>query len=584
MRYLYCAALLIIPHLPECLLAQVASPVAEPARSVAKGFPGADSAQVLLFLHSLTDSMHREGFLEYAADSIRRITSGWEYGFHQGPRYRWGKIQIPRFPPDFTMVGVDATTWRELIARMPGTPATQASRDRLLAGVGGWFNDRGYPFTRVDLDILRAEQGWLEGSLRINLGDPVILDTLLLKGERPISPRFLVRYLNLRKGMPFSGAMPSRIASRVQALPYLELLSATPVLRGREMDWVLDLKKRPASRFDFLIGLLPGATTRAGGTLLTGTLEGEFLNAFALGERIHLLYERLRPETQRLDLALRFPFILGSPLGLDGRFSLYKRDTSFLNVDQSLGFLLQFQGADFVQVYLESSASRLIGLDEEAIRQSGELPDQLDMRQRGIGISFSFNRTDYPLNPRLGWSLQTRFSGASRRILTDARLEALGFAASYRDMERQLRLRLHAEGHAFFPLGKWSAFHVQASTGLLGGNGRPLRNEGFRLGGNQNLRGFDEEAFLVRRFTLVSMAYKMLIGKNSNIYTFFNQAFTTTFPTSSLAVDWPFGLGAGMQLETAAGLFGFSIAAGSNRGQPLSRASPKIHLGFRNLF
>jgi len=55
--------------------------------------------------------------------------------------------------------------------------------------------------------------------------------------------------------------------------------------------------------------------------------------------------------------------------------------------------------------------------------------------------------------------------------------------------------------------------------------------------------------------------------------------------TGGIAVnDKPFGLGAGLNIETTAGLFGISVAVGSNKTQPLSSATPKIHLGFKNIF
>jgi hemolysin activation/secretion protein len=120
--------------------------------------------------------------------------------------------------------------------------------------------------------------------------------------------------------------------------------------------------------------------------------------------------------------------------------------------------------------------------------------------------------------------------------------------------------------------------------GYLGGKGELLNNELFRLGGNQNLRGFDEEAFLVRQFILVTLAYRLLIGKNAYIYSFFNQAFLTEMREGIAIKDKPFGLGAGMNIETGAGLFGISVALGSNNSQPLNSATPKIHLGFKNIF
>jgi len=536
------------------------------------------------YVKLLTDSMQYQGFLEYAVDSIKSADDKTYLFIHQGPLYYWRTIQRPSTQKTQSAILFDFGNWETIIRKNIGKPATMASRDWLLNEINALVTTQGFPFARTSLNILQTENGKIDARIEVNFGTFVRFDSILLKGEKPLATSFLFRYLDFKKGAAFSTEMLEKIKSRIGALPYVELLDAKPVLSGQQMNWVLNLKKKTASRFDFLIGLLPGASAKAGGTLLTGTLEGEFLNSFGHGERVYIQFEKLRPETQRLQMALRYPFLLGSPLGFDWRADFYKRDTSFLNLEQSVGLLFQFRGGDYWQIHLESNSSRLIGIDELKILQTKKLPDQLDMRQSGIGFSFSFNRTDYALNPRSGWLLQARFTAGNRKIIQNTRIVALGFSESYNEFKNQARFKIQTEGSYFIPMGKISTIQTNAMIGYLGGSGELLRNELFRLGGNQNLRGFDEEAFLVRQFILATVAYRLLISKNSYIYTFFNQAFLTEINQGIAMKDKPFGLGAGLNIETGAGLFGISVAVGSNKNQPLNRATPKIHLGFKNIF
>ena len=536
------------------------------------------------YVKVLTDSMQYQGYLEYAVDSMVSVNEKTYLFIHQGPLYYWRNIQKPSVEIAQSAILFDNGKWEAITRKNIGKPATSSSRDGLLNEINELVTTQGFPFASTSLNILQAENGKIDAQIEVNFGTFVRFDSILLKGEKPLAPSFLFRYLDLKKGATFSGEMLEKIKSRIGALPYVELLDAKPVLSGQQMNWVLTMKKKTASRFDFLIGLLPGATTKSGGTLLTGTLEGEFLNSFGRGERLYIQFEKLRPETQRLQMALRYPFLLGSPLGLDWRADLYKRDTSFLNLEQSVGLLFQFRGGDYWQIHLESNSSRLIGIDELKILQTKKLPDQLDMRQSGIGFSFSFNRTDYALNPRSGWLLQARFTAGNRKIIPNTRIVALGFSESYNEFKNQARFKIQTEGSYFIPMGKISTIQTNAMIGYLGGSGELLRNELFRLGGNQNLRGFDEEAFLVKQFILATVAYRLLISKNSYIYTFFNQAFLTEINQGIPMNDKPFGLGAGLNIETGAGLFGISVAVGSNKNQPLNGATPKIHLGFKNIF
>jgi outer membrane protein assembly factor BamA len=540
--------------------------------------------QPLAYIKVLTDSMHNEGFLEFSVDSIKSVEDKTYLFIHQGPRYYWRAIQKPLPDIAHSSILFEVGKWEAIIKKNIGKPATMVRRNGLLGEINALLNTQGYPFARTALHILKTDDGALDVQIEVDFGAFIRFDSILLKGDKPLATSFLFRYLDLKKGAAFSTEMLEKMTTRIAALPYVELIDAKPVLSGEKVSWMLTMKKKSASRFDFLIGLLPGASTNAGGTLLTGTLEGEFLNSFGRGERLYIQFERLRPETQRLQMALRYPFLLGSPLGLDWRADLYKRDTSFLNVEQSIGLLFQFRGGDYWQIHLESNNSRLIGIDEKKLLQSNKLPDQLDMKQSAIGFSFSFNRTDYALNPRSGWILQTRITAGNRRIIQNTRIVALGFSEKYNEFKNQARYRVHAEGSYFIPIGKNSTIQTNGMVGYLGGSGELLSNELFRLGGNQNLRGFDEEAFLVRQFMLATVAYRLLISKNSYIYTFFNQSFLTEMKEGIAVNDKPFGLGAGLNIETTAGLFGISVAVGSNNSQPLSSATPKIHLGFKNIF
>jgi len=536
------------------------------------------------YVKVLTDSMRNKGFLEYAIDSIKLVENNTCLFAHQGPLYHWRTIQRPPESAVHKDIWFDAGKWEAMIRKYRGKPATSGSRDLLLKEINTLLTTHGYPFALPSLTVLQTEKGGLDVQIAVDYGSYIRFDSVLLKGERPLATSFLLRYLDLKKGAPFSTEMLEKMKRRIDALPYVELIDAKPVLSGQQINWVLTMRKKMASRFDFLIGLLPEATTKSGGTLLTGTLEGEFLNSFGRGERVYIQFEKLRPETQRLQMSLRYPFLLGSPLGFDWRADLYKRDTSFLNLDQSAGLLFQFQGGDYWQIHLESNSSRLIGIDEQKILQTKELPDQLDMRHSGVGFSLSFNRTDYAFNPRSGWLCQARFTAGNRKIIQNSRIADLGFSENYKVFKNEARYRIQADASYFMPVGKISTIQTNAMIGYLGGNGDLLKNELFRLGGNQNLRGFDEEAFLVRQFILVSVAYRLLIGKNAYIYSFFNQAFLTEIKEGMPVKDKPSGLGAGLNIETGAGLFGISIALGANKNQPLNTATPKIHLGFKNIF
>ena len=112
-------------------------------------------------------------------------------------------------------------------------------------------------------------------------------------------------------------------------------------------------------------------------------------------------------------------------------------------------------------------------------------------------------------------------------------------------------------------------------------------NELFRIGGNQIQRGFDEESILAKLYSVNTIEYRWLFTKNSNLYAFGDLAYTERDEDMETLVQQLVGLGLGLQLDTAVGIFGISAALGQNLRNPddfFDFRSPKIHFGYVSLF
>ena len=63
-----------------------------------------------------------------------------------------------------------------------------------------------------------------------------------------------------------------------------------------------------------------------------------------------------------------------------------------------------------------------------------------------------------------------------------------------------------------------------------------------------------------------------------------NQAWLDNRSSSSARSFLPYGFGAGLSLETSAGIFGISLAYGQELGNPILLQRPKVHFGYVSLF
>ena len=109
-------------------------------------------------------------------------------------------------------------------------------------------------------------------------------------------------------------------------------------------------------------------------------------------------------------------------------------------------------------------------------------------------------------------------------------------------------------------------------------------NELFRIGGLKTLRGFDEQSIFANKFAITNAELRYLLGKNSNVFAFYNQAWYVNEVTKNRISDNPFGFGLGLIFESGAGLFTLVYAVGKQFQNPIEFNSAKIHFGYINYF
>ncbi|MEM6321592.1 MAG: BamA/TamA family outer membrane protein, partial [Bacteroidota bacterium] len=354
----------------------------------------------------------------------------------------------------------------------------------------------------------------------------------------------------------------------------------------------LFLEDRKANRFDFLIGVLPN-NQETGKVLITADIDAQFQNQFGKGERIHFEFEQLRPETQQLDLAFNYPYFLNTPLGIDFEFGLYKRDSIYRDLIWNIGLQYLLEGGNYLKVFSKNIGSTLLTIDEQAIIRNKQLPANLDIQNRSLGVAYQLEKLDYRFNPRSGWWLQLMASAGFKTIeknnkivsLLDENQPTFDFNQLYDNLElNTFQYQLQAQLDKYIPVGQRSAFKTSIRGATIISETAILQNEQFRIGGNQLLRGFDEQSIFASSYLLGTIEYRYLLSQNSYFFLFGDQAFLRNQADESIFANRPLGIGAGMTFETKAGLFGISYALGKVNGVPFEFRSAKIHFGFVSLF
>jgi outer membrane protein assembly factor BamA len=453
----------------------------------------------------------------------------------------------------------------------------------------------GYPFAQVWLDSITVDPN-ISATLMLKIGALFTFDTINTEGYAKIAPAFLSQYLGIKKGDIFSRAKVLNISQRLAELPFLEARQK-PTLTFKEnstasINLILDPKR--ASRWDFLVGVLPN-TTAGGAQKFTVTFNGnaDFQNLLGRGERLFANFENLRPQSPRLNVKLTFPYLLNTPFGFDGAFDLYKRDSQYIETQTTLGMQYLLGGNDYLKIFGNRYIANNLIINSLNIINSKQLPSTLDITTQTVGLEFFKNKLDYRFNPRRGWSQLLRGSAGARQIrrntdimnLKDPNDVTFNFSKLYDTVSlKNFQYKIESNSAFYIPVMKRAAMKIGLQSGFIIAPEKVSLNEQFRIGGSKILRGFNEEGIFATQYAVGTLEYRLLIGRNSYLYSFLDAGYVANITRTVRQYDNPIGFGAGITIETKVGLFGFTLAAGKEQGNPVDLRNTKTHFGYISLF
>jgi len=552
-----------------------------------KSFPDStftDSLQLSTGLDAFLQELHEGGYLEASTDTLLRNNNRYTAIVHRGPLYRWLTLSGGNIPKEWLS---KAGFRSRLYSDKPLEINRWLQLQKQLAGIAA---NNGFPFAQVMLDSIQWQApGELDAKITINRGPLIFFEKIDLTGEAQISKTYLHSHLGLFPGQGYDESLIRKVQQRIQELPFVQLQEAPRVqFIGDQARLILKLAPKKASRFDFIVGVLP-QSQQTGRLLVTAQLDGALQNALGKGERVEVAFEQLRPLTQELDLAFNYPYLLNLPFGVDAQLNLYKRDTNFINLNWQLGIDYLLSGGRSVQAFVAQNQTNLLSIDSIQIQQFDRLPDTLDVRRRTFGLRFNLNQLDYRNNPTKGWEWQLSAGVGQKTIRRNAEIEAVGLDNLYDSLTlRSAQYRLETNLARYQSIGQRGVIKTAFRGAVILAPEPVLANEQFRIGGNQLLRGFDEEGIFATNFGLLTLEYRFLLTTNSYLYSFFDWArvdnASLNSPPEIDTVLWYQGLGAGITFETRAGLFGLSLALGRQDQQPFDFGAPKVHFGYVSLF
>ena len=535
-----------------------------------------DSSETITIGNAVLKELYKMGFLTAVIDSLSFKNGAHQIYITKGKEIQWTQLK----KGNFTDEALEAIDFAPSIFESKTFSIKQLNK--LFEKVITFYENRGYPFVSIQLkDVEFINQNQISAKLLLEKNTLYKIDSIQILGNSQIGKTYLLNYIGLYEGDLYQEKKIVTIEDRIREIPFVTM-TAKPEIQFFEegVKVVLRLDQKKASRFDGVLGLLTNENT--GKVELTGDVDLNLMNGIKRGETFGLNWRKLKGNSQDLNVDIIYPYLFKTPFGVALDFKLFKRDTTFLDIETKVGINYLLERGDFVSLFIENKSSSLLSRDNFA--DAIQIPDLGDVRINSFGLAYVRNKTNYKYNPTNGLLVNLNFS-AGRKELKKIRVLEQNKPELYDSI--QLKTNQFKGGillEYYIPLAQRSTIKLANRSASIYSE-RLYANELMRIGGLRTLRGFDEESISASTYSIFTLEYRFLLDQNSFFSIFSDYGLYENNTTSIEYInDTPIGVGAGVSFETKAGIFTFNYAVGSQFGNPVDLRAAKIHFGFINFF
>ena len=418
-----------------------------------------------------------------------------------------------------------------------------------------YLSNIGYPFAKIKLDsILLINPQTVESKLIIDYGSERKIDEIKIKGYED----FPLKYIKYLLGIELNTILKlDNVKNRVKILNqtnFARNLKDPEILFTRDSTILyLYIQKIKKNTFDGFLGF--DSDDQSGKVKIQGYAKINLINTFNNGENIKIDFISEDNMDRFLNSEIKLPYIFKSPIGLNSGISLVKKDSlynsrkAFLNLDFSLkdinlglGYESNNSTSNIDFENIESFKSELLNLFLKY--------ESLDMADVLIPVSFKlFTSYGY---------------GKKRQLNLNTGLKKLKI-----DLEKKFSVS--------------NRFNI--NTRLLNEriNSKNLvTNELLRFGGNNSIRGFDQNSIFADNYYLLNTSLNYYVNDTIYIYTLFDFA---NYENNLLAIkDNLYAGGFGFSSLTKNGYISVNYSKGTNWGKSFNLKNAKLSVIFATFF
>ena len=350
-----------------------------------------------------------------------------------------------------------------------GVPLAEQMLEDGLEKIIAWYQDHGYPYAQIKVEEFSIDSiGGVDFTLLFEEGKRVRVGNISVEGNNLTRENIVLRQFGIKPGDSFSMAAIEKGRDRLISSDLYSGVGRVNLIKSYnpyKVDLEIAVEEGKPNSFSGAAGLVPGV---GGRVQPTGVLHLVLGNLWGTGRKMTVKWMGRGEGNSQLDLHYREPWMGGSPVSGEFRFTQELRDTSFSRLE------FEFSGTGPI--------GRLWGLRLGVEHQSIY---SVIRAQRGGGknsrlslLAGIFRSSPPGLRAGRHWGMDLEFLFGRRKIdgVRFGELEGNGrlFTTLWRGMRKDLRLSI---GGRFIssPLRPVPGYHL------------------FSLGGSETVRGYAED-------------------------------------------------------------------------------------------
>ena len=542
--------------------------------------------ECVAYVNKLPEFLTAKGYTTASVDKITYNPTFANTTIYLGKQQQW--LQLKTDSIDKKILDQSGFT----AANFSGKPINLQQLELIKERILNYYEKNGYPFSSIFLDSVQLSNNTMSACLKLSRGPLYHIDSIRIIGKIKINNNLLQRHLGIMNGSIYNKEKLDQISKRLLELPYVtETQPSELMLLGTGSLLNLYLKPKKNSQLNFLIGFLP-ANNQTNKLQLTGDINLNLKNSFGMGETVLLNWQQLQLQSPRLNIGYQQPYFLKTAFGVDFAFDLFKKDTTFLQLNTALGLQYLLSTNQSGKLFLQQQSTILLGagVDTNVVRATKKLPANIDVSAASIGIDYDWNSTNFKFNPTKGNHIKFVGSVGRKTISRSSDITSLkdpnfNYNSLYDSLKlKTYQVRVKLQAAHYFLTGKRTTLKTALNTAIFYSE-NIFRNELFQIGGYKLLRGFDEESIFATQYAVSTVEYRYIVGQNSYLFAFIDASWVKN-KYQNININNQFtSAGLGILFETKLGLLNLSYAIGKRDDTNFDlRKGSKIHFGYINYF